>query len=134
MAEVVTVPLMVTGGFRTRAAMEQALADGGASLIGLGRPMCVQTDAPARLLAGAEELPRYESDLALLPGWLNFLTRIPMIRAVNGFATQFWFYTQLDAIGKTGAPIEDLAVHKAAAFITAHEKSFLRERRAHRQS
>ncbi|MDO7636609.1 MAG: NADH:flavin oxidoreductase/NADH oxidase family protein, partial [Porticoccaceae bacterium] len=37
----VTIPLMVTGGFRQRAAMEQALASGSADLIGLGRPMCV---------------------------------------------------------------------------------------------
>ncbi|MCB1849140.1 MAG: NADH:flavin oxidoreductase/NADH oxidase family protein, partial [Halieaceae bacterium] len=55
MQEQVSVPLMVTGGFRQRAAMEQAVAGGGADLVGLGRPMCVMTDAPARLLAGLEE-------------------------------------------------------------------------------
>lgn len=32
------LPLMVTGGFRSRAAMEAALSDGGCDMIGLGRP------------------------------------------------------------------------------------------------
>ncbi|MEM8564672.1 MAG: NADH:flavin oxidoreductase/NADH oxidase family protein, partial [Pseudomonadota bacterium] len=47
MKEKVTVPLMVTGGFRLREVMEQAIENGSANLIGLGRPMCVMTDAPA---------------------------------------------------------------------------------------
>jgi 2,4-dienoyl-CoA reductase-like NADH-dependent reductase (Old Yellow Enzyme family) len=42
------MPLMVTGGFRTVAAMNDALAAGEADLIGLGRPLCVDTAAPAR--------------------------------------------------------------------------------------
>ncbi|MDF3073639.1 MAG: NADH:flavin oxidoreductase [Alphaproteobacteria bacterium] len=48
------VPLMVTGGFRSRAAMEAALASGALDVIGLGRPMCVETDLPARILAGGD--------------------------------------------------------------------------------
>jgi 2,4-dienoyl-CoA reductase-like NADH-dependent reductase (Old Yellow Enzyme family) len=44
------MPLMVTGGFRTVAAMNDALAAGEADLIGLGRPLCVDTAAPARFL------------------------------------------------------------------------------------
>jgi len=46
------VPLMVTGGFRSRAAMDAALASGAADAIGLGRPLCSQTDFPNRLLDG----------------------------------------------------------------------------------
>jgi 2,4-dienoyl-CoA reductase-like NADH-dependent reductase (Old Yellow Enzyme family) len=57
---VTKVPLMVTGGFRTRAAMEAALDSGALDMIGLGRPMCVETDAPNRLLAGAESVGAYE--------------------------------------------------------------------------
>jgi hypothetical protein len=44
------MPVMVTGGFRSRAAMDEALAAGELEVIGLGRPMCVDTDAPHRLL------------------------------------------------------------------------------------
>ena len=45
MQDKVSIPLMVTGGFRRRQVMEQAVAGGGADQVGLGRPMCVMTDA-----------------------------------------------------------------------------------------
>lgn len=48
MQEVVSVPLMVTGGFRTKAAMEYALELGGADLIGLGRPLRWRQTDPGR--------------------------------------------------------------------------------------
>jgi len=46
------VPIMLTGGFRSKAAMEAALGEGACDVIGLGRPMCVDTDLPNRLLSG----------------------------------------------------------------------------------
>jgi 2,4-dienoyl-CoA reductase-like NADH-dependent reductase (Old Yellow Enzyme family) len=49
---VATMPVMVTGGFRTRAAMDDALASGELDMIGIGRPMCVDTDLPNRLFSG----------------------------------------------------------------------------------
>lgn len=58
-----TVPIMLTGGFRTRAAMEGALAEGACDVIGLGRPMCVDTDLPNRLLAGATAATAYEDGI-----------------------------------------------------------------------
>jgi len=60
---VAKMPLMVTGGFRTRAAMEEALASGALDMIGLGRPMCVETDAPNRLLAGADAVGAWEKTI-----------------------------------------------------------------------
>ena len=45
---------MVTGGFRTRGGMEQALAGGPVDVIGLGRPLCTDPDVPKRLLAGVD--------------------------------------------------------------------------------
>jgi 2,4-dienoyl-CoA reductase-like NADH-dependent reductase (Old Yellow Enzyme family) len=125
----VSIPLMVTGGFRRRAAMEQALAGGGADLVGLGRPLCVMTDGPAQLLAGLEELPRYERELALLPPWLNFLTRLKAIRALAGFAVQFWFYAQLDALGRTGRATPSLSVFAATRRVMALQKELLAGRR-----
>ena len=46
------MPVMVTGGFRSRIAMDEALAAGELDMIGLGRPMCVDTDLPRRLFSG----------------------------------------------------------------------------------
>jgi hypothetical protein len=52
-----TVPLMLTGGFRTRAVMEQVLTDGSVDVIGLARPLAIHPDLPARLLTGADTPP-----------------------------------------------------------------------------
>jgi 2,4-dienoyl-CoA reductase-like NADH-dependent reductase (Old Yellow Enzyme family) len=110
----VTVPLMVTGGLRRRDAMEEVLCCGAADVIGLGRPLCVMTDAPAQLFAGREELPRYERDLRLFPAWLGFLRRLKLGRTIEGFAGQYWFYAQLYALGRTGAA--DLALSVLAGW------------------
>jgi 2,4-dienoyl-CoA reductase-like NADH-dependent reductase (Old Yellow Enzyme family) len=48
----VATPLMLTGGFRSRAAMTAAIAEGSVDIIGLARPMAVEPDLPARLLTG----------------------------------------------------------------------------------
>ena len=113
MREKVSVPLMVTGGFRLRAAMEQALESGAADLIGLGRPMCVMTDAPNQLMAGLEELSRYENYLSLFPAWLAWMGNVKILKAVAGFAVQYWFYAQIDSIGRTGSADPKITVLEA---------------------
>lgn len=40
------VPLMVTGGFRTRQGMEAAVAEGHCDLIGIARPACLDPALP----------------------------------------------------------------------------------------
>ncbi|MDF1721598.1 MAG: NADH:flavin oxidoreductase/NADH oxidase family protein [Minwuia sp.] len=61
--KVTSLPLMVTGGFRTRAGMEEALASGVLDMIGLGRPMCVETDTPNKLLGGADACGAWEKQI-----------------------------------------------------------------------
>jgi 2,4-dienoyl-CoA reductase-like NADH-dependent reductase (Old Yellow Enzyme family) len=97
-----TIPLMVTGGFRSASAMEQALRNGAADVIGLGRPLCVMPEAPRRLLGGLAMLPKVENQLKLLPEWLSGLRKIKAVRGIEGFATQYWFYSQIYALGRTG--------------------------------
>ncbi|MDB4987121.1 MAG: oxidase, partial [Myxococcaceae bacterium] len=46
------VPLMVTGGFRSGAAMDSALREDALDLVGLGRPLLLEPDLPRRLLSG----------------------------------------------------------------------------------
>lgn len=46
------IPLMVTGGFRTPAAMEQAVASGAVDVVGLARPLAMEPGLPRRVLAG----------------------------------------------------------------------------------
>jgi 2,4-dienoyl-CoA reductase-like NADH-dependent reductase (Old Yellow Enzyme family) len=49
---VAKMPIMVTGGFRTAAAMEDALARGDLDIVGLGRPLIADPDLPRRILSG----------------------------------------------------------------------------------
>lgn len=125
-----TMPLLVTGGFRSRRAMNMALETGGADVIGLGRPLCVDTAGPAKLFAGADELDRWEDKLKLLPSWLSFLGGLKMIRTVEGFAIIHWYYAQIDAIARTGRANIDIAPFKALLTIQNAGKAWLKARKA----
>jgi hypothetical protein len=92
-------PVMVTGGFRTKAAMEAALEEGVAA-IGIARPLCVEPDAPAKLLAGAQDdLPSWEKRLRLGPGWLGPHSTSDVMKAANGFAAMAFFYRNIIRLG-----------------------------------
>ncbi len=67
MRQQINIPLMVTGGLRRLDAMEEALGSGSADIIGIGRPMCVMTDAPTQLLAGTPELPATKTSYLCYP-------------------------------------------------------------------
>jgi 2,4-dienoyl-CoA reductase-like NADH-dependent reductase (Old Yellow Enzyme family) len=49
---VANMPVMVTGGFRTRAAMVEALEKQEADVVGWGRPLIADPESPRRLLTG----------------------------------------------------------------------------------
>ncbi len=129
MREKINIPLMVTGGLRRRDAMEAAIESGSADLIGIGRPMCLDTDAPQALLNGAQELSRYENDLQLLPNALNFLNKIETIKTLATFSVQYWFYAQLDALGKTGKPERGLSVFRGAVRVMSNQFKFMKQRK-----
>jgi 2,4-dienoyl-CoA reductase-like NADH-dependent reductase (Old Yellow Enzyme family) len=128
MQSAISIPLMVTGGFRSRAAMEQAISLGAADIIGLGRPLCYQPDGPKRLLAGANELPSLERQLGLLPTWLAFLKQFKVIRGLDGFATQYWFYSQLYALGENGRTVVEQTVFASLREVEARHKAWLKAR------
>jgi len=130
MHEEVSIPLMVTGGLRRLDAMNLALESGSADMIGIGRPMCVMTDAPAQLLAGVKELPRFEDALSLLPKALRFLNGIKMVRTVGAFATQYWFYEQIAALGHQGDTLDGLRVFAATKAQTKAASQWIADRRA----
>jgi 2,4-dienoyl-CoA reductase-like NADH-dependent reductase (Old Yellow Enzyme family) len=95
--------LMVTGGFRSAVAMEAAIAEDGIDLIGLGRPLCVDPGVAGQLLRGEiAELPRWENQLAVGPGWLGPRSPFKVLKMVNGFGAQSWYYQQLRSLGETG--------------------------------
>lgn len=128
MRKELSIPLMVTGGLRRLDAMEEALASGSADVIGIGRPMCVETDAPRQLFNGCESLPRFEDQLSLLPSWLKWLERFKLFRTVGAFATQYWYYEQIALLGKTGHIGKDLSVFSATQSQTAAAKAWMKAR------
>jgi 2,4-dienoyl-CoA reductase-like NADH-dependent reductase (Old Yellow Enzyme family) len=91
------IPLMVTGGFRSRSVMEQALAEDHCDVIGLGRPLCVDPAVPAGLLDGSvAEAPRTEAQLKLAQtGYFSPASPLFLLRALNIVGTQAWYYQQL---------------------------------------
>ncbi|MDJ0920376.1 MAG: NADH:flavin oxidoreductase/NADH oxidase family protein [Henriciella sp.] len=111
---VATMPLMVTGGFRTVEAMNTALSDGEADLIGLGRPLCVDVDAPKQLLSGElTELTSWEKILRIGPGVFGPNSSIGLFKAMNGFGMQGWFYHQLHRIADGEGPNRKLGLISA---------------------
>jgi 2,4-dienoyl-CoA reductase-like NADH-dependent reductase (Old Yellow Enzyme family) len=55
-AQELSVPVMLSGGFRSRTAMIDAVESGAADVIGLARPIAVEPDFPRRILDGTTEV------------------------------------------------------------------------------
>lgn len=108
------MPLMVTGGFRTRAGMTAAMATGAADVIGLGRPLCVEPDLPRRLLSNAaDSVPAYEEGITPKKAGLA------------------WFCLQLLRLGEGSDP--DLTLDGSTA-IQAYQANELAAAEAMRQA
>ncbi|MEJ8304787.1 NADH:flavin oxidoreductase/NADH oxidase family protein [Saccharibacillus sacchari] len=54
----VDVPIVVTGGFRSQVGMEEALAAGKTSMIGIARPLALVPDIPNQIMQGRYETVR----------------------------------------------------------------------------
>lgn len=112
--------------------MEYAHASGGVDVIGLGCPMFVMTDAPKQLMDGSiDELPRYEDNLDIIPRWLSVSKRLRMCEVVNGFAAMFWFYEQLEQLGRTGKAQPGLTPFTCLRRVEARAQKILDERSAY---
>jgi len=122
MRAAVKTPLMVTGGFRTRAGMEAALASGACDVIGVARPLCVDPDVPGKLLSGEiDAAPSYEKALRIGPGVLSPGSNVDLIRALNGFATMAFFYQNLFRLADGKDAKEKMALLPAFVRHQRHE-------------
>jgi 2,4-dienoyl-CoA reductase-like NADH-dependent reductase (Old Yellow Enzyme family) len=94
---VARMPLMVTGGFRTREGMLDALTDHACDVIGIARPLCTHTDVVAALLRGeTRELPAFEHSLTLADrGLFSPTSRWALFRQLNSFGGIGWYYLNL---------------------------------------
>jgi len=91
--QAVSVPLVVTGGFRSLEGMATALTSGAVDLVGLARAVAIEPDVVNRLLAG--QAPREQ----VRP----IKTGIPPIDRM-GLMEVSWYTGQLKRIGRGEAP------------------------------
>ena len=115
------MPLMVTGGFRTREAMEAALSSGGVDVIGLARPLCGDTDGPRKLLEGeVDALPVFEGQLAIDPELVPDLSPL-QVAMLEQHGKQGWFCIQLIRMGDGLDPDLNMTCVEAAAAYDKNE-------------
>ncbi len=98
------IPLAVTGGFRTRAAMEAAVAGGDCDVVGLGRPTAIKPDAAEAILTGRlDTLPTHQ----MQAGLRGVLGRVVDLKSVDGMLDLSWHTDQLHRMGAGLEPDPD---------------------------
>jgi 2,4-dienoyl-CoA reductase-like NADH-dependent reductase (Old Yellow Enzyme family) len=101
----VKIPIMLTGGLRTREGMQQALEEG-VDLLGIARPVCVDPVDAARFLIGEHEsLPSWEEKHRHERGWFSNNSPLSVVRTITSFAGIYWFYEQVYRLGR-GQPAD----------------------------
>lgn len=100
----VSVPLAVTGGFRTAAGMEQAVADGAADMVGLARTLAIQPDFPRKVLAGSDP----ESRVRRLSTGIKALDAMSMLDVT-------WYEVQLGRMGAGQEPDPGMSAARSVA-------------------
>ena len=94
--KVAKMPLMVTGGFRSRDGMEAAIISGACDVCGIARPLCVDPEVPNKLMNGDMNVaPSWEKTLRIGPGLLGPGSSIDLVKALNGFSVMAFFYENI---------------------------------------
>ena len=103
--EAVSLPLMVTGGFRSKQGIESALESDVCQIVGVGRPLCADPFCIKKMIDGEIEiLPSYEKTLSLGPWVLSPSSPLTIIQAINAFGAMAWFYQQIKQMAKGNVP------------------------------
>jgi len=117
------IPVVLTGGFRTRAEVDRALAGGVCAMVGVGRPLAVWPELAGRFLSG--ETDRLERPAPRLGG-PSSIRRILAPAANSG-----WHRIQLARTGDGAGPLLRLpAILAALDYAGTDSMLALRGRRA----
>lgn len=98
--QVAKMPLAVTGGFRDRQLMEQAVAEGEIDMVGLARPLCVDPDISQKLI-GASSDRASDVDVTYLTIGANSSNKL--MRDIHAGST-YWFNYQINRLARGQAP------------------------------
>jgi 2,4-dienoyl-CoA reductase-like NADH-dependent reductase (Old Yellow Enzyme family) len=118
----IKMPIMLTGGLRTRAGLQGAL-DEGVDVIGIARPLIIDLGAANKLLDGTTDtLPKWEDDLGGKKGFFGPQSPIKFIRMVMSFATTYWYYVQFWRHARDGKADPDVKPLAALSEVTSVSK------------
>ena len=110
----VSIPLMVTGGFRTREGINDALQSNVCQIVGIGRPLCADPYCIKKMISGElETLPSFEKTLSLGPSILSPSSPFTLIKVINAFASMAWFYQQIKNMAKGLMPNQEQKLFNA---------------------
>ncbi|KAF7553529.1 hypothetical protein G7Z17_g3555 [Cylindrodendrum hubeiense] len=90
-----SLPLIVTGGFRTRGAMGDAIESGQCDVIGIGRPAALAPNAPTEML-NTKDLTLKLQAPSIEMGWLKKYLRV---RALGASTENNWYAAQIRKLG-----------------------------------
>jgi len=108
------IPVMITGGFRSRDIMERAIKSGEVDVIGLARPLCTEPDCSAKLIQQTiQSIDCYEDKLVLGRGFWGNNSPSSLIKAINSFGQVGFYYWQIIRLSKGLTPEPQLGTFKA---------------------
>lgn len=129
--KVAQMPVMVTGGFRTREGMESALNNKQTDVIGLARPFCLTPNFPNEMLSGSlDSLGHVEDKLVLGKGFWGPTSSSKSIQALNNQCQAGWYYHQIEQLAKGKSsdagfsPRKALFAHLRKDFTRAIKRKF----------
>ena len=97
--EATSLPVIVTGGFRSVDAMIDARVEDGVDMIGLGRPLVLNPEGANDILEGrADRLESRDADLVIGTGLLGPRSPISFLRDLNAWGSLGWYYEHIYSI------------------------------------
>ncbi|KAI0127398.1 NADH:flavin oxidoreductase/NADH oxidase [Xylariales sp. AK1849] len=94
------VPLMVTGGFRSRKGMEAAMVEGSCDLVGLGRPAILNPTLPKNTILNSE-VKDEDANLYVKKVSPSKLLTMTGLKMVGAAADSSWHQQQLKKMGQS---------------------------------
>ncbi|MFL6090273.1 MAG: NADH:flavin oxidoreductase/NADH oxidase family protein [Aeromicrobium sp.] len=105
------VPIAVTGGFRTRSGMQDALTAGDCDLVGIARPAVTTTDAADALLKGrVAAITTHEIAL----GMRRLIARVSDVKSLDGVLNLAWNADQMHRLARGKEPDLDRGALRTA--------------------
>jgi 2,4-dienoyl-CoA reductase-like NADH-dependent reductase (Old Yellow Enzyme family) len=92
--KLISTPLVVTGGFRSQKAMEEAVANGEIDMVGIARPFALVPDLANRIFNGNYETVQAKS----IKTGIKFIDKNASLLEIG------WYEQQLARIGKSKSP------------------------------